>query len=112
MSHSINGTTISLTRGDSFSCSVKIYSSGGKSIYTPNENDKIKFTVKTGYDEDDEVLIRKNISPTDLTLSINPQDTKSLNYGTYVYDIELTTADGRVDTFITKAKLKITEEVG
>ena len=34
-----------------------------------------------------------------------------LPFGKYVYDIELTKATGEVDTFITKAILKLTEEV-
>ena len=38
-------------------------------------------------------------------------DTAHIPFGKYVYDIELTKATGEVDTFITKAILKLTEEV-
>lgn len=46
-----------------------------------------------------------------MKLAIKPEDTKNLAFGKYVYDIELTKANGEVDTFITKAVFKITEEV-
>ena len=46
-----------------------------------------------------------------MILTLNPEDTKHLPFGKYVYDIELTKATGEVDTFITKAILKLTEEV-
>ena len=37
--------------------------------------------------------------------------TADLNFGKYVYDIQLTKANGKVDTFISKAILKLSEEV-
>ena len=46
-----------------------------------------------------------------LFLSKKPSDTADLNFGKYVYDIQLTKANGKVDTFITKATLKLSEEV-
>ena len=53
----------------------------------------------------------KDIPIDTLTLTLLPEDTKDLSFGKYVYDIQLTKADGTVDTFITKATIKITEEV-
>ena len=47
-----------------------------------------------------------------MLLEIAPEDTEPLPFGRYVYDIELTTADGTVDTFISKAIINICEEVG
>ena len=44
-------------------------------------------------------------------LHLEPNDTKTLDVGEYVYDIQLTTSDGDVDTFIAMAKLILTEEV-
>ena len=46
-----------------------------------------------------------------MILVIEPEDTKPFAFGKYVYDIELTKVTGEVDTFITKATLKLTEEV-
>ena len=61
--------------------------------------------------EDPEPLVVKDIPIDTLTLTLLPEDTKDLSFGKYVYDIQLTKADGTVDTFITKATIKITEEV-
>ena len=46
-----------------------------------------------------------------MMLTLEPQDTADLNFGKYVYDIQLTKANGKVDTFISKAILKLSEEV-
>ena len=46
-----------------------------------------------------------------MTLTLQPSDTKNLPFGNYVYDIELTTADGFVDTFIGPATFTLTGEV-
>lgn len=71
MSYNITGTTITLTRGDTF----------------------------------------KDIPIDTMMLTLEPQDTADLNFGKYVYDIQLTKANGKVDTFISKAILKLSEEV-
>lgn len=109
MSYSVRGTTITLTRGDSFAATIIIVDSEGKS-YIPDKKDVIRFAMKSDYDDDAPLLI-KNIPVNTLILSIDPDDTKNLEFGKYVYDIELTKSTGEVDTFITKATLKITEEV-
>ena len=57
------------------------------------------------------VLIEKVIPNDTLLLHLLPTDTKELPTGKYVYDIELTNADGEVDTFIPEAKLILTPEV-
>lgn len=66
--------------------------------------------MKTDY-EDGAPLLIKEIPVDTMILVIEPEDTKSLAFGKYVYDIELTKVTGEVDTFITKATLKLTEEV-
>lgn len=78
--------------------------------YVPNDGDKVRFAMKAKY-EDPEPLVVKDIPIDTLTLTLHPEDTKDLSFGKYVYDIQLTKADGTVDTFITKATIKITEEV-
>lgn len=47
-----------------------------------------------------------------MKLVLNPDDTKDLDFGTYVYDIQLQKTTGEVYTFITKSYLTLTEEVG
>ncbi len=109
MSYSVTGTTITLTRGDSFKALIGMTTPEGDP-YTPIEGDKIRFAMKSSYD-DSEPLILKDIPIDSRILVLDPADTKKLEYGKYVYDIELTKATGEVDTFITKATFRITEEV-
>lgn len=106
---SINGTTISMTRGDTLRVTVGIKRSDG-SDYTPETGDVIRFAMKKHY-QDSETLVRKIIPNDTLMLYLQPSDTKSLRTGDYVYDIELTYASGDVDTFIANAKLTLLEEV-
>ena len=76
----------------------------------PNDGDKVRFAL-TAKNEDPAPLVLQDIPIDTLTLTLHPEDTKDLSFGKYVYDIQLTKADGTVDTFITKATIKITEEV-
>lgn len=109
MSYSVSKTTITLTRGDTFKATITIYDSDGVT-YTPAEGDKVRFAMKKTYSEK-EPLIVKDIPIDSMMLILKPSDTKDLEFGKYVYDIELTTAEGVVDTFIQKAILILTEEV-
>ena len=108
MSASVNGTNISLTRGDSLVLSINV--NAGLEPYDVQEGDVIRFAMKSSINAD-EVLIRKNIDLETMTLTLQPSDTKNLPFGNYVYDIELTTADGFVDTFIGPATFTLTGEV-
>lgn len=108
MSASINGNAISLTRGDSLILHVNVMQNDEP--YVPQEGDVIRFALKKNVN-DENVLILKEIDLTAMQLIIEPEDTKELPYGTYKYDIELTTVGGFVDTFIGPANFKITEEV-
>lgn len=110
MSYEVKGTTINLTRGDTFASVIRIYHSNGKKVYTPVQGDTIRFAMKK--DINDKIpLILKDIPIDSMMLVIDPEDTKPLAYGKYYYDIEITTADGNVCTFITKSVLNLTEEV-
>ena len=107
---SINGTTIEMTRGETLKTYLTLHDAEGD-LYTPDPNDRIRFAAKKTYN-DAEPLIIKEIPVDSLLLVLNPEDTKPLSApASYVYDIEITYANGDVDTFINKAKLKLTEEV-
>lgn len=93
MSYNITGTTITLTRGDTFEALVSA-----------------RFAMKENYDDPRPLLV-KDIPIDTMMLTLEPQDTADLNFGKYVYDIQLTKANGKVDTFISKAILKLSEEV-
>lgn len=108
MSAKIQGTTITLTRGDSLIINVTITKNGA--IYTPTAGDKVRFALKQRT-TDPTPLIVKQADIGTMQIRLDPEDTKELAFATYVYDIELTTVDGYVDTFIGPAKFIITEEV-
>lgn len=109
MGYSINNKTkkISLVRGDSLHLKVNIYIDGEP--YTPSNGDTVRFAMKQTY-QSNKVLIHKNIPIDSLELHLEPSDTKKLAFGKYVYDIEITFANGDVDTFI-RGEFKLEEEV-
>lgn len=110
MSVKISGTTIKMTRGDTLRAELTLKDEEGN-VYTPIQGDVIRFAMKREYD-DAEPIINRVIPNDTMELVIYPEDTKNLPQpSNYVYDIELTFANGDVDTFIDKAKLMLTEEV-
>lgn len=110
MSVRINNTTIFLTRGDTLIIGINLEDADGNE-YVPCEQDKIRFALKEKY-TDEEPLIIKEIPYDTMTLRLESKDTKKLKMPQdYVYDIQITMSDGTVDTFITKGRLRITEEV-
>ena len=117
MSSVIKGTSITLTRGDTLRVLVGTTYKDG-TVYTPQSGDVIRFALKhpqlntrqTEY-KDTQPLIIKEIPYDTMILELEPSDTKPLGFGTYVYDIQITFPDGRVDTFITQAVFKLTPEV-
>ena len=109
MSYSISGTTINLTRGDTFEAVIGI-SDQNDEPYIPQDGDSIRFAMKSSYN-DVQPLLLIDIPTDTMVLTIKPEDTKCLPFGKYVYDVQITFADGRIDTFVTKAKLNLTEEV-
>lgn len=110
MSYSVKGTTISLTRGDTFKAGIVITKSDG-TPYTPSENDKIRFAMKSKYTDPTPLLV-KDIPVDTMMLIIESADTKDFPFGQYVYDIQITKENGDVDTFIAKSLLNLMEEVG
>jgi len=104
----INGTTITLTKGDSFYCQIALKKNG--TAYTPQEGDEIRFAMKQSV-YDTTPAISKVIPNDTLILHLAPSDTKQLAVGKYVYDIEITFADTDVDTFINQAEFNLVPEV-
>ena len=99
MGYTINNITkkITLVRGDTLKAQIEIIVDG--EVYTPTENDIIRFAMKRSY-ECPSVLVEKVIPNDSLILKLEPSDTKRLPFDKYVYDIEITFANGDVDTFI------------
>ena len=111
MSVSVVNNTITMTRGDTLKVKIDIFTSDNSSEqYIPTEGDRIVFAAKQRY-SDVEPAIYKEIPYDTCILHLEPSDTKSLiQPSKYNYEVELTMADGTVDTFL-KGILKIVEEV-
>lgn len=104
--YSINGTTIKLTQGDTFRCQVCITQDGQP--YELQEGDTVRFAMKRNFVS--QTILLQKILPISLLLILNPEDTKELQTGEYVYELEMTFSGGDVDTFI-QGKFVLTPEV-
>lgn len=106
-----NNKNITMTRGDTFARTLILKKNG--QTYVPENGDVIRFAMakvyksKTGY----ELLIEKTIDNSTLLWKLDPEDTADLEYGKYVYDLQMTYADGSVETFADKKQFILTEEV-
>ena len=111
----ISGTTIKLTRGDTFSAELALTKYGA--VYTPVNGDSILFAVKTKLNAnrteymEEQPIICKEIPIDTMILTLSPSDTADLPFGSYSYDIQVTLADGQVDTVINNAAFVIAPEV-
>lgn len=112
-----NDKTISLSmvRGDTEAFSIDLTKKDGSNIVDLpfQSGDTVYFTVKKST-RHTEFLLQKIITdfPEGIAfIPINPKDTKFLTYGTYVYDIQVTFADGTVKTIIQKSPFSLLEEV-
>ena len=76
--------------------------------YTPQEGDTLRFALSDGFGK--EALVIKDIPINTCVLEIEPNDTKDLKFKTYKYDVQFTSAQGRVSTIIL-GDFKIDNEV-
>lgn len=104
--YSINGNNITLTKGDTLRCQVNITQDGEP--YELQEGDSVVFAMKRNF-LSDTVLLSKTL-PSSLLLILNPEDTKQMQTGDYVFELEMTFANNDVDTFV-QGKFSLTPEV-
>ena len=109
MSFKVRNNTIFLTRGDTFKAHLTINYPDG-SVYTPKVGDSIRFALKENI-EDKECLIFREIPIDTMLLVLYPGDTKELEFGNYVYDIQLTKANGWVTTIVETSEFELKTEV-
>lgn len=88
---------------------IKISNDISHSDYSIAANDVLTFTVKKDV-LDRGLVFQKKITGSN-TLNIVPSDTKSMRFGIYVYDVQLTTASGDIYTIIEPSKFEIMPEV-
>lgn len=102
---------ITLTRGDTLTLTLTLTNADG-TVYEPENGDSLRFAISKGYEGGVvyELIYEQNIPTDSLTFTMLAAETKKLEYTEYNYDIELTHADGCVDTVISST-LKIVGEV-
>lgn len=101
--------TIKLTRGDTARLTVNIDNDVDGYEYIIQTEDTLTMTVKKGISDDIPVM-QLNIKGTNV-FHIKPSDTSTLDFGSYKYDIQLTTSDGDVHTVIGPATFTLLKEV-
>lgn len=100
---------MSMIRGDTLMAVITITDEYGKG-YTPQEGDKLVFTMKRSLDDEEPALV-KDIPLDTLKLVIIPEDTQELAVGTYIYNVKLTLPTGEVYTVIASSFLTLIQEV-
>ena len=100
--------SIELTRGDTARLSVTVTNDDGEECDIRG-TDTLTLSIKKKV-KDSEALVTKMIIGSS-TFHIEPKDTAGLPFGGYVYDVQMTTAEGDVYTVITPSEFKIAEEV-
>ena len=105
----IKKNNITVTKGDSLP--LHITCMDGDRAYTPIEGDSIRFALSKGYkgEKGYVLILSKNVPLDTYDITISATETGNLEYITYNYDVELTHANGIVDTFIS-GTLEITGE--
>lgn len=99
---------ISITRGDNATLHVTMTTLDGEP-YQLTQEDTLVLTVKKKT-KDVTALIHL-VADENGTFSIEPDDTNFLKFGSYKYDIQLTTSDGKIYTIIPPSIFKVSEEV-
>ena len=102
--------TIHLTRGDTARFSLgQIVNTITNTNYTPTAEDTVTMTIKKTVMQADPFV--QIIVPGGEVLHIKPEDTKAMAFGKYVYDIQITMADGDVYTIIPPTTFELLKEV-
>jgi hypothetical protein len=109
----IKGNTIYLTRGDSAAITISCEDQDGDERDFV-VGDTVYFTVKKSTRTTEKVFqkVITTFTPEATAVAeIIPADTASLHYGTYYYDVQLTTVDGKKITLIPVSEFEVGEEV-
>lgn len=101
----IKNNTITLTRGDTARIDLAISKDGTEYDYS---SDSVVFSVKTSTTVP-QYIMQKTV--TDGVIYIAPADTENLPYGTYRYDVQVTTSSGDVCTVIPPSNFIVAPEV-
>ena len=103
----LSGTNISMIRGDTETLTVR--------CSVPfAEGDTVFLTVKESVDSTEAALqeLVDSFGPEgEAVITISHEDTEWLELGSYVYDIQVTRADGTVKTLVPRSRFTLEEDV-
>lgn len=105
----ISNRTISLTRGDTARITVTVTNEITGEEYVIGPGDTLKFSVKKTVSDPDYTF--QIVSEESSMIHIQPEDTRELESGKYLYDIELTTTLGDVYTVVPISTLEIVDGI-
>lgn len=104
---SVHDNNIAMIRGDSGIFKIDVTDVAGNAVAL-DDNDVLTFTLRRAT-RIPTIVLQKTI--TDGMLTIHPADTEKMEFGMYVYDVELKRINGFVDTIIPPHKFQLLEEV-
>lgn len=104
----VTGNTIKLTRGDTAYLTIPIKNAIGED-YEMSAGDVLVLSMKKRV-TDTEYSLQKVVTG-DNVFHILPEDTDGLKFGTYVYDVQLTTEGKDVYTLIPVSSFELLQEV-
>ena len=88
---------------------ITINDQSSNSVYSLADDDTLELTIKKNVKDIEPVINKKVIGTSEI--HIEPTDTKTLSFGKYIYDVQLTTSDGDVYTVIEPSTFEIMREV-
>jgi hypothetical protein len=108
----ITGTNISMVRGDSEALTIILREENGDQIDF-EDGDTVYFTMREALGDTVTILQKVVVGFLDgeAVIEIEPADTSSLFFKTYVYDIQWTRADGQIKTIVPASDFTILAEV-
>lgn len=92
--YKVENDNVYITRGDSAVLNLSIEG------YTAQEGDTLTFSVKKNCN-DAQPVIQKSIDTTEMTITIDHEDTANLEFGDYFYDVQLRRDNGEKVTYHT-----------
>lgn len=95
---------IRLTRGNTARLTVPIKDNEGQP-YTVQNDDVLTFSLRRTEREKDPIF--EKVVKGNNNIHIKPEDTKELEFGDYVYKVDIVTADGDVYTVIESTTFEI-----
>lgn len=113
---------IALTRGDYAAFVFRAFEDDGVTLYELSEGDTVQLEVGKKYGNmlKEWKRVKANSLTTtadDYTIEIEPEDTKDMKFGDYVYDVSIIPVNGKKCTYIgatedNEPKFTILKEVG